>query len=1091
VPAPSTTFLKDTLDKSNAIDASQRVIVEWNMNRYADELVTDNSGARDDDTNPYPSLFPIESIANPNRPTTGLAFARAGQSEAFNDRSDIPDDAREYVASESSKYKYWASPVRSQVTIVSGSYPIATTFPFVKYAATGGATYKAVKANKIVIGFEISQAKPVNWEIYLRTPASGVDGDPISDAWDTTAISSNGAIDTNGQYILYYQSDGSWSSSPGDYLTAPSLDVSAIAVNVTSLDKADHYCNVLEISPRLERDISDRVIDWSADYELGDEDQISPVGVISANTGSISVSNAKDGALWPDNGYFESSSLYGPLEANVEFKIDFGIDTTENGGSGVEWTRLATMYSEEWQPNEDTMSIPLKDFSKYLQEVNPNQMLFTDLSVGEIIWRILDSVGVNNWKYNAAADTTSMKVNYFWTNPEETVWRNIQDLCRGTQTVVYVDADGVIQIATKDSAFALPANPADIIDLRSETVGVNLPNIEELSLGSEFTVNSVSINYRQTGLAEDTLKRPISEIVWQPEDTVILRCSNLQRKMLDTDNFFYMDNKDAAIWPFEGLVNIGGEIVRYSGKQYAYMKADNTWAYAALYSADDKNALDNDPVRASVANNWRFYYTGKFYVKERGVGPTFPEVHDVAIPGWYTNAKYGQYGGTQTNWTGGLKYFQQDGFLRLETNKTFMNSALYTVQRSDPGYTGVDTVYGTRFRFPTSPTGAWFNSAGLWFYGTVSGTMYMVEVTPTYSIEGGNLRTASNEVRVLKRASGTLKQLNKGYAFGVVRGQWVDIDVRVENPIAGPQISVSVNGRLAVVVQDLSGSPIAPSNKCGIYTRGWTAADFEYFYAVPGGNVLDAVPDETDFLSQLRGGYQSQQLTKYIMGYSPNVQAGYRSSIKYAKLMKDAYRDRYIAEFGIPIHEVREYSVKFEKAPVLYSSLYVSNDDQIVTTQYVGNPFGADFTIANSSRINSVVNGEDTITYGPDNSVEQKMVITARTIQQQDEKTYEVKDAKAIRTHGEITLEVSSDWIQSEAAAKSIGDWIVNNWAEPADMMDAQVFGNPLIRVGDVVNVTYAPKGISNVKFVVLSCSQSWDNGLQTTITCRKCPQQV
>jgi hypothetical protein len=353
------------------------------------------------------------------------------------------------------------------------------------------------------------------------------------------------------------------------------------------------------------------------------------------------------------------------------------------------------------------------------------------------------------------------------------------------------------------------------------------------------------------------------------------------------------------------------------------------------------------------------------------------------------------------------------------------------------------------------------------------------------------LRAGSNEIRVLKRASGTLNQLNKGYAFGVVRGQWVDIDVRVENPIAGPQISVSVNGRLAVVVQDLSGSPIAPSNRCGIYTRGWTAADFEYFYAVPGGNVLDAIPDETDFLSQLRGGYQSQQLTKFVMGYSPNVQAGYHSSIQYAKVTKDAYRDRYIAEFGIPIHEVREYSVKFEKVPVLYSSLYVSNDDQIVTTQYVGNPFGADFTIANSSRINSVVNGEDTVTYGPDNSVEQKMVITARTIQQQDEKTYEVKDAKAIRVHGEIQLEVSSDWIQSEAAAKAIGDWIVNNWAEPADTVDVKVFGNPLIRVGDVVNITYAPKGISNVKFVVLTCSQSWDDGLETTITCRKCPQQV
>jgi hypothetical protein len=980
------------------------------------------------------------------------------------------------------------------MTAVSGAYPVTQAYPFLKYVNAAHTEYVPVRANKIVIGFEISQAKPVAWEIYLKEGGAGED--PSTVGWSGTAIGTNSAIDSKGQCTFYLQSDGTWSTAPGDYLDAPSSEISAIAVHISSLDTKDCYVNVLEISPRLERDISDRVIDFSAGFELGDEDQVSPVGVISANTGNLTLSNSQDDAVWPDPGYFDTSTLHGPLDANVEFKIDFGIDTTPSGGSGVEWTRIATMFSESWETDEDVMSVPLKDFSKYLQEVNPNQMLFTNLTVGEIIWRILDSIGVNNWKYNPSANTANMKVSYFWTNSEESVWRNIQDLCRGTQSVVYVDADGVIQIATRDSAFKLPTNPADIVELRADSVGDNLPNIEGLSLGTEFTVNSVNINYRQTALAEDTLKRPISEIVWQPEDTVVLRCSNLQRKMLDTDTFFYMDHKDASTWPFEGLVNINGELVRYKGKQYAYMLPNGTWNYAVLYSSDDKNSIDNDPTRSSVANNWRFYYTGKFYVTERGVGPTFPEVHDPTIIGWYNAAKYGAYGGTQRDWDGGMKYFPNDGFLRLETNRTFMNAAIYTVQRSTPGYASVDTAYGTRFRFPTSPTGAWFNSAGIWLFGDSTYTdMYMIEVTPTYSIETGKMRAGSNEVRVLKRKNGTLEQLNKGAAVGVVRGQWIDIDVRVERPAAGPQISVSVNGRLCVVVQDLGngaqGAAIPATNRCGIYVRGWTAADFEYFYSIPGGHVLDAIPDTTDFLSQVRGGYQSNQLTRWVMGYNPAVQAGYRSSVKYANALRDAYRDRYIEEFGVPVHEVREYDVKFEKFPVLYSSLYVSNDEQIVTTQYNGNPFRAQFTIANSSRINSVVNGEDTVTYGPDNSIEQKMVITGRTIQQQDEKTYNVKDERAIRVHGEIPLEVSSDWIQSEAAAKAIGNWIVNNWAEPADTIEVQLFGNPLIRIGDVVNVNYAPKGISNVKFVVLRANQSWGEGLQTTLTCRKCPQQV
>ena len=547
-----------------------------------------------------------------------------------------------------------------------------------------------------------------------------------------------------------------------------------------------------------------------------------------------------------------------------------------------------------------------------------------------------------------------------------------------------------------------------------------------------------------------------------------------------------MDQKDAALWPYEGLVNIQGEIIRYSGKQYSYIQPNGTWATKYLYSADDKNALDNDPTRCDVGQNWRNYFVGRFLIKERGVGPTVLQNHHNEIPGWYLNPYYGQNGGTQTKWTGGMKYVPQDGFLRLETNKTFMNSAIYTVERSAAMYPYVDTVYGARFRFPTSPTGAWFNSAGIFLQGSADHTqMYMIEVTPTYSIETGKLRAGSNEIRVLKRKNGGLEQMNKGYAFPVVRGQWIDIDVRVERPAAGPQFSVSVNGRLVVVVQDLGillGSAISEYTRTGIYVRGWTAADFEYFYAAPGGFELD-IPEETDFISQIRGGYESRQLPFYV-----NV---YDTKGKPTLVQKNRYKDRYIEEFGAPIHEIREYSVKFEKTPVLYSSLYVSNDEQIVTSQYVGNPFGADFTIANSSRINSVVNGEDTITYGPDNSVDQKMVITGRTIQQQDEKPYQVKDEKAITARGEITLELSSDWIQSEAAAKAIGDWIVNNWAEPADTITLTVFGNPLVRVGDVVSVSYAPKGLAASKCVVLKAGQTWDNGLQTTLICRKCPVTV
>jgi len=188
------------------------------------------------------------------------------------------------------------------------------------------------------------------------------------------------------------------------------------------------------------------------------------------------------------------------------------------------------------------------------------------------------------------------------------------------------------------------------------------------------------------------------------------------------------------------------------------------------------------------------------------------------------------------------------------------------------------------------------------------------------------------------------------------------------------------------------------------------------------------------------------------------------------------------------VHEYRPYEVTFDKSPVLYSSLYVSNEDQVVQDEYVGYPFGAHFIIANASRWNSVVNGEDTLTYGSDNPVDQKIMITGRTIQQAEATDYVVTDEQAVRARGEIALEFNSQWIQSEAAAKSLGDWIVANWAEPADEIEVEVFGNALIQIGDIVAINYPPKDMvaSTHKYFVTSVSNTWDNGLSTTLNLRR-----
>jgi hypothetical protein len=355
--------------------------------------------------------------------------------------------------------------------------------------------------------------------------------------------------------------------------------------------------------------------------------------------------------------------------------------------------------------------------------------------------------------------------------------------------------------------------------------------------------------------------------------------------------------------------------------------------------------------------------------------------------------------------------------------------------------------------------------------------MYGVELISTAQCNRAN--RAHKEVRILKRKSSGVTVV-KEVDWQVAENNWYDIDVSL-NTVGS--IGVFINGVLAISIKDLD--PIPLTGRTGLYVRGYSVADFEYFYASRAIPQYDSDLDNMNYLDMIKRGYYSNQYYKDMI-YGWRVVKTRRGNKTVT--VKDPYVQRVFDEFGEQIHEMRTYNVKFEKSPAVYSSLYISNSDQSIIDEYVHSPFGATFTIANSSRTNAVINGEDTLTFGADNSVEQKMMIVGRTVQQADAKTYEVKDDQAIRARGEISVSFASDWIQSEAQAKSLGDWIIKNWADPADEIELEVFGNPLIQLSSIVAIDFPSRSMSGAthKYFVTGISNSWSEGLSTTLVLRR-----
>ena len=118
--------------------------------------------------------------------------------------------SRLYFSGSKMVYKYWVTPVATGTSlsncILTASYPAA----------------KTAVTNKIVVKFETSHSKPVNWTV-KTTELTGTE----------TTIATNIAVPDNGVVNLYYNGS-SWSTTE---FTEPSagINISAVKIEILSL----------------------------------------------------------------------------------------------------------------------------------------------------------------------------------------------------------------------------------------------------------------------------------------------------------------------------------------------------------------------------------------------------------------------------------------------------------------------------------------------------------------------------------------------------------------------------------------------------------------------------------------------------------------------------------------------------------------------------------------------------------------------------------------------------------------------------------------------------------------------------------------
>lgn len=1120
------TLIEEALKNDHAIRAVPELVVDWNMNRYVGAVA---SNTPSDELEGYDAeLFPIDSLVISNRPTKGINKARIGSSTVVDDETIDANGtplARFYIADVDDSYKYWTSP---QPSDEDGVMPLfnSTNFPEPEDEVYSHDNLTSVRpkvvynqdvsVNKIVITTENTWATAKDFQIQVATVASPTEGQWTTVATDESLGNTWKGI---GQIVLHYNGNGTaltpWVSSgrvDNADKTPKRVTIRAVRILVNSLeggyrkttgtlvpttygvqsginytiletDGKDSFFDLIEISARLEVDLTPFVVNVEDTFDLGEKSNLYPIGTVTSNVAALALSNLYKNISgdWVP-GIFSADNADSPyrnfIDANAEMQLSYRYFDEDDNELGL--IQQFKMYVENWTgQSNDIVNLDLMDFSKFFNtaEIKLRPSMWEGLTVSEIIGRILDSVGFVDYEIDNDADReTDHVIPVFYTDGEKNVWETLDELAKASQSAIYFDGRGVLQVKTRD--FAMSAADAPVWDFTSIDTLDQLANIVSLDVDTEFEPNYYKVAYQKTDWSLEEHGQPVMQQVWNPEsETVTLRGTPLVRDLPVDGPWMWLGTDDVKVWPYEALVNIEGELIRYKGKHFVYYTgATGTTRNTRVVTSNDEYKSFNE--MTPFDHRQKNHFSGALAVTERGVWNTVERAHLVEASGYNTRAIIN---GTRYTNAPGFYHWRNESRVQLlsSTKATTQRDILLATRGSSEDTTFLD--YGTRFRL-LKQAGRTDQCAGLVINNSeATEDGYYFEFTPSSTLTAKD-RAHREEFIFFVREGGVSKVLGKqACAIGENIDYELDVSFRLTSG-GDHSITAFLNGKNILDVVVTGADRIATAGRFGMFLRGRTRAEYEYLYAIRHEEKPQLLED-FGFLDKVQRGYMGGQWDReWTYRVSDYKRLVLRKSVKATR----RYNRQFFDEFGPIVHEVREFDVKFEPNPVLHSRLYLTNDWSACVVDYVGNPFGAKFAIANTSRRNAVIHGEDSLSFaGTGDAINQVLTVLGRALVIGEAEEVVAENSDQIRRRGKAEAELTSTWIQSKEMAEDVATWMRENFSYGNDGMTMEIFGNPLIEVGDVVSVNYPDKHISG-DFFVLGTTTSFENGMSTTLDLRR-----
>ena len=311
-------------------------------------------------------------------------------------------------------------------------------------------------------------------------------------------------IDLNTNFITDLTSPASFENDTEGGVTYRDFAyLDGIRIVVDVMNKSDSTFDLIEMSPRLVVDISDKAIDYKITKTLSDIGITSlPVGQLLASNGQLSIFD-DDQAFNDQN---STSIIANYVRKNIKFTFYEIILDVEGFDYYIP---IKTLYSEGF-PQADvtggTLSIDLRDFFFFLESMPAPRLLTTQASLSYAITTLLDYIGFSNYVFRRVDGESDPVIPFFFVAPDQNVAQVLNQLAVATQTAMFFDEYNNFIVMSKDylmptldqrdTDFVLSGvtNQTDTGVIQNATSG-NLPNILSIASKDKKIYNDGKINY--------------------------------------------------------------------------------------------------------------------------------------------------------------------------------------------------------------------------------------------------------------------------------------------------------------------------------------------------------------------------------------------------------------------------------------------------------------------------------------------------------------------------------------------------------------------------------------------------------------------